>query len=243
MTDSGTARASGREAQLEAERVVAAVFANRAVRRDAGREMPLGPKAVRTRRAVLQAAADCFVDKGYQNTSVADVAAAAGVSLGTVYQYFRDRSELVAALVHDSVAAMLARADTAWRVEEGVAGLTRVVANFVASYAAVAPLAAVWEEVSHVDDDLAELRRALGRIFTGQVERELRRALDLGLVAPDVDPPVAARALTGMVDRYCYVTYAFDPPTDGSGATDRSAAELARLWARAVGLAGSAVAG
>jgi AcrR family transcriptional regulator len=198
--------------------------------------MPLGPKAAHTRERILDAAAGCFVDNGYQQTTVADVAAAAGVSLGTVYQYFRDRSDLVVALVRQGVADMLGRTDTTWRAEEGLEGLNRVVTNFVTSYSEAAGVSGLWEEVSHVDTDLAELRRALGRVFTRQVERELGRARRAGLVGRDIDPPVAARALTGMVDRYCYVTYVFDPPNDGSQDPLRSATELAKLWAKAVGL-------
>jgi len=212
-------------------------FAERAVRREGDRELPLGPKARRTREAILAAAALQFGAKGYQRTAVADVAEAAKVSLGTVYQYFRDRSDLVAALVQRGVLEMLSR-DTTWRAGEGLGGLERVIGAFVRSYTDYAAMAGVWEEVSHVDDGLAGLRRQLGRIFTDSVERELRRAAAAGVVRDDLDPAITARALTAMVDRYCYVTYAFDPPRTPPPA-EESAAVLARLWAGAVGLKGS----
>jgi AcrR family transcriptional regulator len=214
---------------------VQTAFADRAVRRDGDRELPLGPKAHRTREAILAAAAARFGEQGYQRTTVADVAEAAGVSLGTVYQYFRDRADLVAALVHRSVATLLER-DTNFRFGDGRPGLERVIGNFVHSYAAWSDMAGVWEEVSHVDDDLAELRRTLGRIFTETVERELRRAARAGRLDAALDPALTARALTGMVDRYCYVTYVFDPPADGPPSPAESAAVLARLWAGAIGL-------
>ena len=215
---------------------VTAAFAQRAVRRDSGRELPLGPKAQRTREAILVAAAEVFTRQGYSKTSVADVAAAADVSLGTVYQYFRDRSDLVAALLQQGVVAMLGRADTTWRAAEGSDGLHRVLFNFVAAYAEYAELSGIWEEVAHIDEDLAALRRNLGRIFTGTVERELRRAQRAGLVRDDVDPELAARALTGMADRYCYVAYVFDPPPDGPPTAEASADVLAKLWSDAIGL-------
>jgi AcrR family transcriptional regulator len=209
-------------------------FEERAVRREGDRELPLGPKATRTREAILAAAAQQFVADGYQRSSMAAVADAADVSLGTVYQYFRDRSDLVAALVQRGVVAML-RQDTAWRAGEGRAGIDRVIGNFVHSYVTYAGMAGVWEEVSHVDDELAQLRRQLGRIFTDSVERELRRGAKAGLVRDDLDPAIAARALTAMVDRYCYVTYVFDPPRHPPSPNE-SVATLAALWAGAVGL-------
>ena len=215
---------------------VAQAFEDRAVRREGDREMPLGPKAQRTRSTILHAAAELFARDGYQRTTVADVASAAGVSLGTVYQYFRDRSDLVAALVHNNVSRMLERTDTAWRAEEGTDGLVRVLRNFVQSYAEAGPVAGVWEEVSHVDDELGDLRRRLGRAFTSAVEHEIRRAASTGLVRDDVDPGIAAVALTGMVDRYCYVTYVFDPPPGGPPSADEAADVLTKLWAGAIGL-------
>jgi AcrR family transcriptional regulator len=229
---------ASRAADTQARRLsVADAFSERAVRREGDRELPLGPKARRTRAAILDTAARLFTEQGYQSTSVGDVAAAAGVSLGTVYQYFRDRSDLVAALLQTHVTRMLGQTDVQWRVSEGEAGLYRVLHNFVASYAERAAMARVWEEVCHLDDDLADLRRTLSRVFTGVVARELRRAGRAGLLRDDVDPDLAAVALSGMVDRYCYVTYVFDPPEAGPPPAAESADLLTRLWASAVGLA------
>lgn len=204
-----------------------------ALRRDGDRELPLGPKAQRTREAILVAAATCFAAQGYAGTTVADVATAAGVSLGTVYQYFRDRADLVAALVNRAMHVMFERADPTYRVAEGEAGLHRIILSFITSYTEVAALAGVWEEVTHVDEGLADLRRGLGRAFTGRVEKELRRAADAGEIRDDLDVELAARALTAMVDRYCYVTYVFDPPTRPPSAA-KSASVLAKLWGAAI---------
>jgi AcrR family transcriptional regulator len=207
---------------------------SRAVRREGDRELPLGPKAQRTRDAILTAALERFSEDGYTHTTVADIADEAGFSLGTVYQYFRDRADLVAALVHASVATLLDQ-DTTFRWGEGVPGIERVIGNFVSYYATWAAMAGVWEEVSHVDADLGELRRTITRVFTGTVERELRRAVRDGNLEDGLDPSITARALTGMVDRYCYVTYVFDPPPRPPS-PEESAAVLARLWANAIGL-------
>jgi AcrR family transcriptional regulator len=210
-------------------------FASRAVRRDGDRELPLGPKAQRTRDTILAAALVRFSKHGYMHTTVADVADEAGVSLGTVYQYFRDRSDLVAALVHASVATLLDQ-DTTFRWSEGLPGIERVIGNFVSYYATWAAMAGVWEEVSHVDADLGELRRTITRVFTGTVEKELRRARKAGQLDAALDPSMTARALTGMVDRYCYVTYVFDPPEGGPPSPAESAAVLSHLWAAAISL-------
>ena len=204
-----------------------------ALRREGDRELPLGPKAQRTRATILTAAASCFAEQGYAGTTVADVAEAAGVSLGAVYQYFRDRADLVAALVNHAMQVMFERADPTYRVAEGEDGVHRIILSFITSYTEIAALAGVWEEVTHVDEGLAHLRRRLGRAFTGRVEKELRRAAAAGEIRTDLDVELAARALTGMVDRYCYVTYVFDPPARPPSIA-KSATVLAKLWTASI---------
>lgn len=49
------------------------------------------------RDALTQAAVDCLLKKGLSDTSMQDVAKAAGVSLGTLYVHFNDKYELVLA--------------------------------------------------------------------------------------------------------------------------------------------------
>jgi len=172
------------------------------------------------------------------HAAVAQIAERAGVSLGTFYQYFRDRTDVVAALLHAHVTTMLERTDVRWRAEEGRDGLRRVLVNFVTAYAETGPLARVWEEVSHIDDGLASLRRDLGRVFTEAVQYELERAARHGACRPFTheEAALAARALAGMVDRFCYVTYVFDPPADGPPDPQAAADLLTELWAGAVDL-------
>jgi AcrR family transcriptional regulator len=212
------------------------IFAERAVRRDGGRELPAGPRAQRTRNTILEAALGLFLEQGYQRTTMAEVANAAGVSLGAVYQYFRDRSDLVAAIIQAGLRVLVSRADLTWRVAEGRAGLERVLANYASGYAEAPQIARVWEEVCHVDDDLAGLRRNLGRVFERTVESELRRAQRAGVIRVDFDAKTAARALAGMADRYCYVTYVFDPPEEGPPPAEETGRLLATLWLNAIGL-------
>ena len=212
-------------------------FVDDGVRREGDQEHPLGPRARNTRTAILHAAAAEFSERGYANTSVAQVAAAAGVSLGTVYQYFRDRADLIVVLVRGRVAGRMNAAEVGWKADDGLAGLERMLHNFIGAYAEVAALAAVWEEVVHVEPELADLRRRLGRQFTNAIEAELRRAQRKRLVRDGIAADIAARALTSMVDRFCFVTYVFDPPDAGPPAPVDAARELASLWANAIGLA------
>ena len=54
------------------------------------------------RKAILVAARDLFYDKGYQNTTVVEIAEAADLSKGTVYLYFASKDELYVTVVLES---------------------------------------------------------------------------------------------------------------------------------------------
>lgn len=237
MTGSTVPTRHNDEADALVRRVLDAARAFRGgVRRENGRELPLGTKAIRTRDALLASAYKQFATNGYQATSVAEIAKHAGVSLGAFYQYFRDRADILLTLVGLGVTEQLRENNRRWDPARGRIGLRRIIATFVRAYVDSAEFQAVWEEVSHVDKRMAALRRDLSRLFTGAVEDALTEGAECGLVRSDLDPASTARALTAMVDRYCYTTYVFDPPAEGPPSVDDSVDLLTALWADAIGL-------
>jgi AcrR family transcriptional regulator len=60
-----------------------------------------------TRAAVLEAAADQFINRGFVDTTIDDVATAARVSKGTVYYHFTDKAELFEAVFRDRQSALV----------------------------------------------------------------------------------------------------------------------------------------
>ena len=67
-------------------------------------------KAQETRERILDAAEDVFYDKGVSNTSLNDVAQAAGVTRGAIYWHFKNKSDLFDAMcrrVRDPMISMI----------------------------------------------------------------------------------------------------------------------------------------
>jgi AcrR family transcriptional regulator len=78
----------------------------------------LTPKARRTRERILEAALVLFADRGYEATTMRDVAREAGASLGLAYRYFSSKEEFVLALY-----MRLAEESEEW-TRDGLAGGT-----------------------------------------------------------------------------------------------------------------------
>jgi TetR/AcrR family acrAB operon transcriptional repressor len=67
-------------------------------------------KALETRDSILDAAEDVFNEKGVSNTSLNDVAQAAGVTRGAIYWHFKNKGDLFDAMcrrVRDPMMAMI----------------------------------------------------------------------------------------------------------------------------------------
>lgn len=68
-----------------------------------------------TRRKVLDAALACFLARGFEATSVADIRAASGASTGSIYHFFGSKAGLAIALWDEAIAG--------WRALSRLAGM------------------------------------------------------------------------------------------------------------------------
>jgi AcrR family transcriptional regulator len=59
------------------------------------------PRAEDTRRRIYEAAMEMFREKGFEQTTMRDIAANAGVALGGAYYYFSSKAAIVLAFYHE----------------------------------------------------------------------------------------------------------------------------------------------
>ena len=64
---------------------------------------PQQARSRRTRQAILEAAVVCFESGGYEETTTALIAKRAGIGVGTLYGYFRDKREILLELLDSTV--------------------------------------------------------------------------------------------------------------------------------------------
>jgi AcrR family transcriptional regulator len=108
------------------------VVRSRAVTKPSAAGVPGGRKLrERARRCdeVLAEARRLFTTKGYQGTTMAEIAAASELALGTLYQLFPSKDEMLCRLLEDHVDHLIARvresAETAGDAREQVARIVR----------------------------------------------------------------------------------------------------------------------
>jgi AcrR family transcriptional regulator len=178
------------------------VLAGDSTRFERGDERPLGNRGRRTRRAILKAATDAFTEDGWSGASMASIADRAGVAVGTLYQYFRGKEEIISAVVAEWTLWAVDQT-RGWDPHEGIDGLRRTIRQYVDMYARTARFQRVWEEVSLVEPSLAALRADLTELFVQTFAAAFVTGAEIGLLDPGSDPIETSRAIMAMIDRYC----------------------------------------
>jgi AcrR family transcriptional regulator len=223
---------SGGPLAADVRQAAEAAVAGDGVRFDNGVERPLGAKGRRTRAAILRGAGDAFVELGWTTTTVNGIAERAGVGTGTIYQYFRTKEDMLAALVGEWTLAALGQLRT-WDSADGREGLCALIQRFVSGYAATAEFQRVWEEASISDTHLAQLRTDLTEVYVRLFADAFVDGQTAGLLDAGPDPVETARALCAMVDRYCHQVFVLQAhrstPTE-------VASLLTSIWAAAIHL-------
>lgn len=63
-------------------------------------------KKQQTRQAIMQAAIKLFSEKGFEKTSIEELARAAGIGKGTIYSYFQTKTDILHAFCEDELVCL-----------------------------------------------------------------------------------------------------------------------------------------
>jgi AcrR family transcriptional regulator len=159
------------------------------------------------RRQILDAARKCFIRDGFHNTTMQDVIAEAGLSIGAVYRYFHSKDELIRAIAESAIGGainmfdevishdpplplvdVLDRALAYVETEAGEDGILRIAMQ-------------VWAEALR-DPALAEFVAETYGGFQVRFRRIADRAKQSGELPPDADPAAVGTALFALVPGY-----------------------------------------
>lgn len=124
--------------------------------------MVLHPPATPRRRAILDAALECFVERGVEATTIEAIRDRSGASTGSVYHHFGSKEGIAAALYLDALGSYQEGAVAAMH-ERGIDGLVRHHVVWIAGSPDLARFLLAHrdpEVVAASRDELATLNRA-----------------------------------------------------------------------------------
>ena len=200
---------------------------------DTVREPPRTARGARTRAALVAAARTVFERDGYLNARLTDITAEANTATGSFYTYFTNKEEIFAAVLEEAQEEMLhPHVRKVLDTEDPIAVIEASNRAYLEAYERNAALMRLLEQVATIDDDVRELRRRRSAAFTERNARSIRDLQARGLADPELDPTIAARALSAMVGRMANAVYVLGDHVE----REELVATLTRLWANALRL-------
>jgi AcrR family transcriptional regulator len=198
-----------------------------------GRPAPPSRRGQRTRATLVAAARTVFERDGFLDARITDIAAEAGTATGTFYTYFESKEEIFRAVVEEVQEDWLhPRLRERLGDEDPLALIDAANRDYLLAYRRNARLMALFEQVAQIDDEFRELRRKRGAAFVRRNAKMIRRLQESGRADPDLDPLIAAHALSGMVGRIAYSVFNLNERIP----FERLVTTLNQLWANALKL-------
>lgn len=159
------------------------------------------------RRQILDAAARCFLRRGFHNTTMQDVFGESGLSAGAVYRYFRSKDEIVAAIGTETLSTATALFETALATEPfpPLADVLGHALRFVEERARpggeLRIAIQVWGEAQHDPALLAIVQEKYGEV-RGYLRQLVQRAQKDGQLDPTADPDQLAKVIFAVLQGF-----------------------------------------
>jgi AcrR family transcriptional regulator len=147
-----------------------------------------------TRSRLLDAAATVFCERGYEGTTVAEVARRAGLTTGAIYANFRDKAELLLQTIERGSAGVVADMEAARKKGLSAADRLLLMARLMISEADDTERRLFVEMFAAARRDPDVCRRVAEALtaMKGELARMMERARSDGDVAEEWDPGVLA---------------------------------------------------
>jgi AcrR family transcriptional regulator len=198
------------------------------------RRAPASARGARTRHVLVQAARRVFERDGFLDARITDITAEAGVAAGTFYTYFTSKDDAFAAVMEEVNEEMLhPRLREFADRDDPVAVIDAANRAYIVAYRRNARLMALMEQVAQIDPDFRQLRLQRARAFVTRNAQAISKLQQRGRADPELDPQLAADALSVMVSRMAYLHYVLG---FGTASPETLVRTLTRLWVNALGI-------
>lgn len=193
------------------------------------RPLPVTERGIRRRSELVAAARTVFERSGYLESRLTDITKEAGCATGSFYTYFDNKDEIFAAVLDLAQEDMLHPGMARAPGEDLYGALEAANRAYLLAYQRNAKLMRLMEQVATIDAGFREQRRLRGEVFLRRNARAIEAFQERGLADPTLDPGLASRALSGMVDKIAYSVFAVED--DGLVEFEDLVYTVTRIWA------------
>jgi AcrR family transcriptional regulator len=194
------------------------------------------------KKQILEAATRVFAAKGFEGATISDIAREAGVSEGSIYNYFKNKNDLLVSLPRQMIEPTIENVNARMSmpgVSEPLAPeqmLTMVAENIVKTIQQNAHIfrALVSALPSMKQPQREKYLNQVVMYATGTLEAYFAEQIKQGIFCPHQNPHILARAFVGMFFPYIVFREMLQVETDADWTYDQIIAEVVPLFLRGV---------
>ena len=156
--------------------------------------------------AILDAAKRAFAEKGFEGTSIADIARTAQISDGLVYRYFRNKRELLYEVLRKFYERILLDLETqVFKHDTFPARLEALIRRHLEVFVSDTDLCRLFiSEVRTASDYEGSSIQELNRLYTSVLIRIVKDAVKTGEVRPEVNPKLLRDVIFGAIEHLAW---------------------------------------
>jgi len=173
--------------------------------------MPETKAGVRSRRSraprrrqqeILEAAARVFHEKGYESTSIQDIADSVGILKGSLYYYITSKEDLLFEIIQGVHEEALKNLDRTAAVEGDALQKIRafVVIHFTYNALNLVKMAVFFQDFRSLNGERRQVIVEERDLYDNFLRDLIRQGQDEGIVCPDIEPKLAAITVLGMLN-------------------------------------------
>jgi len=166
---------------------------------------PLGPRALLTRRRLLEATVELLDTSSVRDISVVEIARRAGTSPATFYQYFKDVGEATLRLAEEAAGAVPAVVELiggSWRGQKGMETCRAIADAFVRHWDTYRAVLLVRNLAADEGERrFQKVRRKSLQPFLEALARKIEECQPELCASGDVHPYAAAAAMAAILER------------------------------------------
>lgn len=178
-----------------------------------------------TRNRIINVATEVFFEKGFSDTKIDDITHYAGLSHGTFYIYFKNKKDVLYELVKETFDLIYEATEEPWKREHSFHSLQDSIHGFFLMYQSHWKVIRTWKEVAMQDPEFMKMWETLVDKITHRIQQNIESSLRRGR-CQQIEPVVAARALSGMIDHYANDSLMKEETID----FDLVSQTLAQIW-------------
>ena len=156
----------------------------------------------RRQQEIRDAAARVFHEKGYESTSIQDIADSVGILKGSLYYYITSKEDLLYEIIQDVHEQALKNLELTAAVEGNALQRIRafVVVHFTHNAANLVKIAVFFQDFRSLSSERRRLIVEERDLYENSLRDLIRQGQDEQVVCPDVDPKLAAITVLGMMN-------------------------------------------